>query len=1122
MESIQLCSILLVCCVLNIPNAESNLDIDGTTVTTWAKDFGDRLTALSIEYSGIDKLRENYEAMSNSFKVEKIDGVEMTKQISEAMNEMLENKVKAVEKLVEAAEVANFNSPLADNKEEFTPEDVSYYNAMLINKWNNDSQEYYEYNKLGGEFLLESDEHFNKIEVNITQSTVQVPTNVYNREDKVLRDIDMTEALDVVFSENYENDPTLTWQYFGSYTGFFRNYPGIEWSVDNVTALDLFDCRDRGWYIQAATSPKNIVILVDTSGSMLGLRNDIAKHTVQTLIDTLGDDDFFNVMQFDQETRYLEECFNDTLVQANSDNKELVKQKLDNIEPGDIADIGNALIKAFELLEKFNSTGNGSGCNQAIMLLTDGATEKYESLFEQYNADQRVRLFTYAIGREVKYSPMVSEMACNNKGYFTQIRTIADVQENVSKYIHVLSRPMVIKQSHDTVWTNVYMDTAGLALMTTVAQPVFNKKNESFDQGILLGVVGTDVPVFELRKLTPPYKLGVNGYSFAVTNNGYLLFHPDLRPLYGPNDSLKPNYNSVDLAEVELSEDREILRTAMVDRKEGHMNMEVKVHTSNLRRAVERNNSYYYIELKDTPFSLGIVLVNDYGHYYMKPEMEINQEGLEYLMDDDIALAQAGSWRFCQLTNAEAKTMTKLEGVIQKVNESFINANDPNYTLKCDEELIKHVLFGANVTANLPSYWQGKFQSLEIQNTRIDNRANTTNYKIDDNLKKRNQTSGTPGDSVVLQFVGTSGGLTRYYWNPRSALPSDFIEENSNSLQEDYFTRATVLGNGNFLYSVPFDAATTYNDTLVTASSVVFVQNAPAAAAGIQFKLSFLQDIFNNVTSNCTTEEDCMKCSDDGVECYLLDNDAYIISSTYSDKIGTHFSEHRPSVMSELAGEDGMVDGVYKKIIITDFQGMCEREENIDNAGSILLDPFFSVTAYIRWLTHYVILKLVQFSVYDWLYSGVLAETASFHNAMSSFYPCDKVHPFFTHDPEISSTSMSDSIICDNCEILYNIEAINGTNLFLLVIKSETDCDCPRNTTSFLPEEKIYNTTEKCARIQVQRHRRRPETCHAYHEQEDSKECGGCTTIQASLILMFIAVIFATHLPLQYVDISVQ
>lgn len=43
-------------------------------------------------------------------------------------------------------------------------------------------------------------------------------------------------------------------------------------------------------------------------------------------------------------------------------------------------------------------------------------------------------------------------------GYFTQISTLADVQENVMEYLHVLSRPKVIDREHDTVWTEAYID----------------------------------------------------------------------------------------------------------------------------------------------------------------------------------------------------------------------------------------------------------------------------------------------------------------------------------------------------------------------------------------------------------------------------------------------------------------------------------------------------------------------------------------------------------------------------------------------------------------------------------------------------------------------------------------
>ena len=43
---------------------------------------------------------------------------------------------------------------------------------------------------------------------------------------EVVNGVQWSEALDPIFEENYKNDSTLTWQYFGSATGFFRNYPG--------------------------------------------------------------------------------------------------------------------------------------------------------------------------------------------------------------------------------------------------------------------------------------------------------------------------------------------------------------------------------------------------------------------------------------------------------------------------------------------------------------------------------------------------------------------------------------------------------------------------------------------------------------------------------------------------------------------------------------------------------------------------------------------------------------------------------------------------------------------------------------------------------------------------------
>lgn len=38
---------------------------------------------------------------------------------------------------------------------------------------------------------------------------------------------------------------------------------------------------------------------------------------------------------------------------------------------------------------QFNQTGHGSVCSQAIMLVTDGATEMYDDVFEKYNWPER-------------------------------------------------------------------------------------------------------------------------------------------------------------------------------------------------------------------------------------------------------------------------------------------------------------------------------------------------------------------------------------------------------------------------------------------------------------------------------------------------------------------------------------------------------------------------------------------------------------------------------------------------------------------------------------------------------------------------------------------------------------
>ena len=52
------------------------------------------------------------------------------------------------------------------------------------------------------------------------------------------------------------------------------------------------------------------------SGSMTGLRQEISKHVVLNILDTLNENDFVNIFTFSETTQELVPCFNDTLVQV--------------------------------------------------------------------------------------------------------------------------------------------------------------------------------------------------------------------------------------------------------------------------------------------------------------------------------------------------------------------------------------------------------------------------------------------------------------------------------------------------------------------------------------------------------------------------------------------------------------------------------------------------------------------------------------------------------------------------------------------------------------------------------------------------------------------------------------
>merc|ERR1719391_1325277 len=55
--------------------------------------------------------------------------------------------------------------------------------------------------------------------------------------------------------------------------------------------------------------------------------------------------------------------------------------------------------------------------------------------------------------------------------------------------------------------------------------------------------------------------------------------------------------------------------------------MRVKVHMDDMKRVTVREQDYFYYNISNTPFTLGIALPSKYGKYKVQGGMELNQKG---------------------------------------------------------------------------------------------------------------------------------------------------------------------------------------------------------------------------------------------------------------------------------------------------------------------------------------------------------------------------------------------------------------------------------------------------------------------------------------------------------------
>ncbi|KAK9685704.1 Neuronal voltage-dependent calcium channel alpha 2acd [Popillia japonica] len=957
----------------------------GQLVDKWAKRLGKELNSLGLFITKAQEIEDRYRF--NNAQVQKKDPKKILNEILGNVTKMLSKKMDAIKCIARAAE-DEADSFKYNSSTNFTYHSSKYSSANGIEVELPES--IIENKNMYEPMEFNVDSHFYNLSVNTSYSSVHVPTNIYDGFKEPATAIQWSESLDEVFRKNYESDPALSWQYFGSSTGIMRNYPAMRWAAGDEK--DDFDCRVRTWYIEAATCTKDIVILLDSSGSMLGMNKHIASMTIYTILQTLSNNDYVNILNYSVSVNYTVPCFEKKLVQATPENIEIFKQSVNNIIPQGKSFAEKGLIESFHLLASYREIRNCTDeCSQAIMLITDGVAQNYSELIKKYNCFdndtiQPVRIFTYLIGKEINKIDEIASIACKNRGYFTIVTNLETVTEAVFKYVNVIARPLILHKKYPISWTHTSLDThtrtnpnETYRLLTSAAIPVYNKSEDLEDDIHLLGVAGTDVTISSIRQLTFPYKLGVNAHGFIVTNNGYVLMHPGLRPMFKKKPT--PNYNSIDFTEVQQlddgSEPRELaqilldLRADLIHgNKSVTKDIPLKYHYNNMQRVSREKFDFYYQSIKRTPFTMALALPNRFGYYAVQVPDEIHKNKharvpIQSFFDGDNWKIHP-EWIYCKYHYLEGHEFTNPEEELRHFlgrmyNKNFtwtmqystdnndeedknIDEDDPETVecdmdkkrlqeddYYCDKELINMLVFDAKECDMDKKRLQEDdyYCDKELINMLVfDAKSTLQAFKEPWTFKNDREELLFRRYNATLRFVATMSGLTRWeyiFGEANGTSTKEFGDDHPRAIDETWYKSAVLQHQydiDSFVYSVPLQPSST-EDLLITGSYAIFPKDAgieaPASVVGFQFSHSHLAKSFFDIA---VTQMECPGCQGCGnnLDCYIIDSSGYILVSHDDIDTGTFFGKMEGCVFESM-----LELNIFDRVPVYDYQSLCYR-----------------------------------------------------------------------------------------------------------------------------------------------------------------------------------------------------
>lgn len=203
-------------------------------------------------------------------------------------------------------------------------------------------------------------------------------------------------------------------------------------TVDGESYVLLMMLPPDSVSVSPTSQSRELLLIIDTSGSMHGTSLDQAKRAIALALDGLRPADLFNVMQFNSITNALFQ----TSVAATTGNVVAAKRYVNGLSANGGTEMRPAIEQAL-------STAPSESHLRQLIFVTDGSVGNEEELFSLIERQLgNARLFTVGIG-SAPNSWFMRKAAEAGRGSFTSVSALHEVNEKMSGLIRKIEQPQI-------------------------------------------------------------------------------------------------------------------------------------------------------------------------------------------------------------------------------------------------------------------------------------------------------------------------------------------------------------------------------------------------------------------------------------------------------------------------------------------------------------------------------------------------------------------------------------------------------------------------------------------------------------------------------------------------------